>query len=375
MTDKRIETYLRKSTRGLWGKKREEVREELASHIEGRVHAHLVGGLRESDAIEKTLTELGQPSNVSAGMARLYTLPVVAGSGLMLAMCCALVVVMLSGSTAQTLNTVSVIPADECLEPEDKLPKYCEIYDNFTTLEALQKALEGQSVKLGSVGDIWTLKFQDNHTLVLPYLGSQTWMLQNDDGKDITIQTRPEYFSVSELIKLFSKSSITSVRLEGWEAPTVYLDEAPLGLSSAIEEGGARKFYLNRLWDSLLREQTHFLGTVFMLGYEDIESENKRFELNATENTVYGIAIVSDPGAPLGTKSKDIYELAFYTDVALANTDGSVNFQMRVSEEGLTFKTDVTELSNFGDAVIIQLTGDISKQEYTVIPPAQITLE
>ena len=115
MNDKRIEHYLRKSTRGLWGRKREEVREELSAHIFGRVNAHLIGGLSESEAVEKTLTELGHPTNVNAGMARLYTLPIVAGSGMMLAMCCALVVVLLSGSTAQTLQMTDVFPADECL--------------------------------------------------------------------------------------------------------------------------------------------------------------------------------------------------------------------------------------------------------------------
>ncbi|MGL4610891.1 MAG: permease prefix domain 1-containing protein [Trueperaceae bacterium] len=59
MNDKRIETYLRKSTRGVWGQKKADVREEFFSHIEGRVHGHLVAGLSESDAIEKTMTELG----------------------------------------------------------------------------------------------------------------------------------------------------------------------------------------------------------------------------------------------------------------------------------------------------------------------------
>jgi biotin synthase-related radical SAM superfamily protein len=85
MNNKRIEGYLKKSTRGLWGRKCAEVREELSVHIEGRVNAHLIAGLSESEAVEKTLVELGRPANVSNGMARVYTLPTMASSGVMFA--------------------------------------------------------------------------------------------------------------------------------------------------------------------------------------------------------------------------------------------------------------------------------------------------
>lgn len=386
MTDKRIETYLRKSTRGLWGKKREEVREELATHIEGRVHAHLVGGLSEGDAIEKTLIELGHPTNVSAGMARLYTLPVVAGSGVLLAMCSALVVVLLAGSTAQTLKTVNVVPADECLEPKGTLPKYCEIYDSYTTIEALKEALENQGVKLSSIGDVWTLKFPDNHTVVIPSYGSGTWTMQDIDGRTITLYTRPEYKSMNELIDSFVKSTKTTVRLEGWERPTLYVDQTLLEISSAVQEGGASKFYGQRLADALLDERFSMPDTQTQIaviygkedaitGQENTKTESKRFELGAEKDTVYGIAILLNPEEPFGEKVKDPYDIAFYADLALANNDGSVNFQIRIPEEGLTFKNDTSKLSNFGDAVIVRLSGELKAPGYEVIPPDQIKLE
>jgi hypothetical protein len=240
--NQQIEKYLRKSTRGLWGRKRAEICEELNSHIQGRINAHMIGGLNESAAVEKTLLELGHPTHVSAGMARLYTLPVVAGSGMVLAMCCALVVVMLSGSTAQTLNTVNVIPADECLEPKDKLPDYCMTDENYTTLEALQKALEGQNVKIGSIGDMWTLKFPGNYTVVLPYYSPQTFIMQDENGKEITLQTRPEYFSVSELIRALSTSSMPLV-IEGWENPTLHVNQTSLQLLEADKAITKKDFY------------------------------------------------------------------------------------------------------------------------------------
>jgi hypothetical protein len=378
MNDKRIENYLRKSTRGLWGRKRLEIREELSAHIDGRVNSHLIAGLRETDAIEKTLIELGHPMNVSTGMARLYTLPVVAGSGMMLAMCCAVVVVLLSGSTAQTLNTVNVIPADECLEPQGALPTYCETYDNFTTLESLKETLEKQGVAVGSVGYNWTLKFPNGSIAVVPAIGSQMWTM-DDDEKTITLHTRPEYLSVRDLITSLAKLKSTSVQLEGWETPTVYVGETSFQISGASQEGGTSKFYLQQLWDSILSKNIKFFSTTsqtaVMLGNEDIEAESKRFQLGAKSDAVYGIAIVLNPEAPFGVKPKNVYDLAFYTNVSVSNEDGYVDFQMQIPEKGLTFKSDVAELSNDGDAVIVKLTGVLRDQMYSIIPPDQITLE
>ncbi|MGL4610892.1 MAG: hypothetical protein ACRCYY_14645 [Trueperaceae bacterium] len=105
---------------------------------------------------------------MSAGMARLHTLPVVAGSGLVLAMCCAVVMIFLSATTAQTLKTVNVVPVDECLEPQGKLPSYCETSESYTTLEDLQKALEKQGAELSSIGYNRTMKLKNGRTLVLP---------------------------------------------------------------------------------------------------------------------------------------------------------------------------------------------------------------
>jgi hypothetical protein len=63
------------------------------------------------------------------------------------------------------------------------------------------------------------------------------------------------------------------------------------------------------------------------------------------------------------------------SNVALANTDGSVDFQMQLPAEGLTLKNGVSELVNPGDAVIVRLTGELTEEGYQLIPPDQIRLE
>jgi hypothetical protein len=115
MDDVRIENYLRQSTKGLWGKKRLEVKEELSTHIEGRVNAHLIAGLSELEAIDKTLSELGTPRNVSHGMARLYTLPIMAVSSMFTAICFSLFMFLLPGSNAQSIEGSLYWPSKECI--------------------------------------------------------------------------------------------------------------------------------------------------------------------------------------------------------------------------------------------------------------------
>lgn len=77
MTDpkRKVEAYLRAATRGLWGRERATVREELEAHVEARVAAQVLAGATEGEAVEQTLAELGPPRDVSGGMNRVYFPP------------------------------------------------------------------------------------------------------------------------------------------------------------------------------------------------------------------------------------------------------------------------------------------------------------
>jgi hypothetical protein len=109
-----VETYLRQATRGLWGQKRREVREELAVHLSERTTAHRIAGLSEREAEERALRELGAPQMVSTGMAQIYTLPTVMGSSLALLALCLVVVALWPRGVAQTLTGTSYFPSLEC---------------------------------------------------------------------------------------------------------------------------------------------------------------------------------------------------------------------------------------------------------------------
>ena len=123
-TETYIETYLRRATRGLWGRKKLEVREELAAHLEARALSYQLAGLEETDAVKKALAELGKPQEVSLEMAKLYTFPKVAGSGLIFAALCVLTLAMWPHTVAQGVKSIFYLPTKECvraLEPGSKV--------------------------------------------------------------------------------------------------------------------------------------------------------------------------------------------------------------------------------------------------------------
>lgn len=149
-----MERYLRQATRGLWGRKRREVREELEAHLHDRVMAYRIGGLGEAEAVERALAELGSPQEVSVGMTRIYTLPTVMGSGAAMAVACVLVVAVLPKGVAQSLPGTFFWPSVECVEALESgtgkpSAKNCFSADNSLWIDrqALQRALEPQGVK------------------------------------------------------------------------------------------------------------------------------------------------------------------------------------------------------------------------------------
>ena len=105
-----IQRYLNRASRGTWGRKRAEIKEELAAHIETRVNVHRSFGASEERAVEKTLRELGQPSHVSAGMTRLHSTPTILGSSLLFISALALSITILSGTVAQVLIPLPHLP-------------------------------------------------------------------------------------------------------------------------------------------------------------------------------------------------------------------------------------------------------------------------
>jgi hypothetical protein len=208
MNDKRIEAYLNKSTRGLWGRKKADVKEELAAHIQGRINAHLIAGYNEKDALEKTLTELGNPTYISAGMARLHSLPVVVGSGVVLTTLFALVVVFVSNTVAQVLERLEIFPSAFCLSRDDpKISMDCSVDGFWLSLENLKATLEPQGVLVKQDDREISLTFPDNAIPIILKTKSSIQLLKDDEElKANEFQPSAGYITAWEFVQGFLNS-------------------------------------------------------------------------------------------------------------------------------------------------------------------------
>jgi hypothetical protein len=70
-----LERYLHRATRGLWGKKRLEVKAELRGSVEARAWQLECRGIAPERALEMALAELGAPGAIAAGLTGVHTMP------------------------------------------------------------------------------------------------------------------------------------------------------------------------------------------------------------------------------------------------------------------------------------------------------------
>jgi hypothetical protein len=115
-----LETYLQQATKGLWGKKKLEVREELTAHILERAYKHQVSGVAFEAAVSRAIEELGDAKTIRTGMIGVHTMPNVFKVSGFLTIVAAGAIAMLSVSSAQ-ITMLDRLPIKECLETQQEM--------------------------------------------------------------------------------------------------------------------------------------------------------------------------------------------------------------------------------------------------------------
>lgn len=301
------ERYLRRATRGLWGRRRREVRDELEAHLHERVLTHRIAGLSEHDAVERALAELGSPGLVSAGMARLYTLPTVMGSSLAAVTACVAVVASLPNGLAQSVRGTFYWPSVACVNAvaegsalgRDEACFWTS--DSFwLNRESLRRALEPQGVTLSSTSVPGASQQEDglmrvtlpNETTVYTPLGSPDDYLMDEDGR--LMHMAEGYFSFWDLLRNASLHRDLDVSVSGWDNPRVSLGDASFRLGTNATPVSGERFY------------SAYLGAV-------LKAESGASAFDAVD--AWGIAFLS-PDADAATKAR----LARLRDARLLST-------------------------------------------------------
>ena len=115
-----LEQYLNRATRGLWGQKRRDLRDELHGNLAQHALNLQLTGLSPDAALDQALVDFGPPDRVSVGMLRVYALP---------RLLIGLLVVSGLGTMAYGLSTLprqTAVHAHSVATPDQRAPAHTE---------------------------------------------------------------------------------------------------------------------------------------------------------------------------------------------------------------------------------------------------------
>ncbi len=384
-----VEQYLKRATRGLWGRRRREVREELEAHISERITVHRIAGLSEKNAVERTLSEIGKPEEVNVGMAKIYTVPWVAGSGVFLATICTVAVIALSDSLAQSLPMDYRWPAEICLEASERtLPEKCKTDEPWLSTAEIRESLEPLGVAVAEQEDALVLTFPGAQPVRLtpPDIDPANYGLSEETLSTLVERERlrEDYYPLFTLINEIASQAEVPVKLEGWNNPVLQVGNTTFQLGTPEQPLQTNVFHAGILTAFILNQPTfpNFIDAVEQVHIAWDEGnerptyrfEQQRLEVSAGEGDRYLLMAWLEPvlGDPI-----------LWYDIAQANADGTVN--LRFPDE-VMFVTKVYEKPALNTGVLVRFTDTFVPQEvaaerrwdevmgldYTIIPPQKI---
>ncbi len=396
--EKASERYLRQATRGLWGRKRREVREELAAHLEARITAYQIGGLNDTDATERALTELGAPQFVSRGMVQLYTLPRVIGPGLVLMLLCLAVVAFWPKGTAQTMTGTFYYPTRDCLtlleQGKDgwRSGECVTVNDDFwIDIDDLKSLLAPQGVTFESSGfaaEVLKVSVpRSTPFFIEPY--------PEESVSGIGSLTRG-YVSFWNVVERFAFNGGARLKISGWDNPRIVFNSTSFNLtnSSGVVKGKAfYQSYLNAVLDQGLTVNKrwgkykdsfgllhHRVTQLSKGGEKDFRSIH--LAVDGVAGEVYGVATLIDPGSTLARGLKKDFDVAFgnfafyHLNMARLNQDGVVS--VRVPNGTFRLVDDVSfPHVKPGDSILVRLAGGNPQTGgwYEVVSPERVSFE
>jgi hypothetical protein len=222
-----LETYLKTATRGLWGKKKLEVREELENHVLEQAHKHELLGMTREDATRKTIQELGSPHTLNQGMKGVYVMPQLIRSSVALIALITCIIVTMPRSTAQ----VSVMTSIRDLH---------NIFDvTWLNVESLATTLKNAGATLTQEGKHYRVTFPEGSQVVI----TSTWTKNNQ-----SFESASQFLNSLETTKL-------PISLSGFDNPKVTIGKTSFTLGTAEQTVRGDYFYGWRLMDMISLHQ------------------------------------------------------------------------------------------------------------------------
>lgn len=369
-----LRRYLTRATRGLWGKRREEVCAELEEHVLERADHLMVFGVPPQEALSRALSELGPPGRLSAGMNQVYLMPKLIQMSALSAMTAVLISLTLSlsgeGNAQVTVTNLPMSPScavsskglksDAMTEIiSQKGNVYCYRFRNAKPMTYINLNSLEQTLKLMGV----SVSRKDQYT-VLKFPGATgTAQLKAN-----TVRGNDRFARLEQLPYHFSDTGLP-VTLTGWTNPTVQVGETRFKLGSSGSSVPGSLIYQNVMVD--ISRDLKIPGKGVALSsraWRDSSSYpyfTHTVQVDAPEGTIIGIFSRDERGSAL-------------VDEAPVDRNGQV--QLFSTREKLRYVTDPGKLTPYlsggqGQALLVRLTGLIAapsgkqSDKYTVIQP------
>ena len=356
-TQKNIDKYLSKTTRGLWGQKRADVKEELAADLQERIGKHRIAGLNHDAAVEASLQELGKASYVNRGMMQLYTLPPALGLGTLVAVVVSLWFVTFSGSVAQTVSGTFNYPSEACLIKEDCL-SFGQLFIEKTHL---REAFEKHGINVFYKDKNYTdISFPNEQAITVFHPSNLVTM-----GGE-TVEKSDNYISLSSLIDALSKERPnTLITFEGWEVPVVTVDDVTLEIKATDNPAVGTAFYTSLL-EGLVTNDIHQNTISFSMSKPDEVAANwqtnraeKDLILNVQDG-IYGFISLSD--------IENGVEKTYFLDAAVAE-NGKLRLEAPVLSQKLDFVSDIAHLGTIGQTIVVKFGSGVNGSWYQILSP------
>ncbi len=272
-----LERYLRRATRGIWGRKRLEVCEELQAHILERAKAFSIGGLPCETAVERVLAELGEPQLVNRGMLRIHTLPLLLPAAALLSLGISALLLQhpLMVQTIQDGPSASCWSNLEVCQPDDGWV--------WISRSSLQKTLEAKDVVWQQAEQLH-LQFPGAEPFNFDQAYQQAGSLLNHLRFDRGGET---YWVAHTLVQAIAHESTLPVKLSGWESPVLMVG------STRVNLGQYGELWIPRLYRELLANRfAKFNREVKVSG-----PYRHRLKVVGEPGTIYGLLTPSLQGS------------------------------------------------------------------------------
>jgi hypothetical protein len=298
-----LEQYLRTATKGLYGRKKLEVKTEIEGNIKELALEYQIAGFSESEAISQAILDFGEARDLNAGMVKVHTMPKMIKAVLLAGLLSSVALVGVSSSLAEIL-TSSVGPYPTC---PAVFYDYTKIGD--CSSESAWMRLSDFATDVTKSGGTFTpttlgfaVKFPDDHEIPISLF--ETSDLDIDKGQatvkgDVQFQKDQEtWVNVTHVIDRIANISTLPVTLEGWENPVLHVGKTTLKLITGTEPLAAFYTYAHGIFGNLTRSTKSLGNFIFASPSLIVKSDpilstlsyfKHQVSVNAKPGTIYAV--------------------------------------------------------------------------------------